>query len=57
MWKALINYINSRSYRCEHTWKKVEKVRVYFYPTDKMPHTTKHIYRCTKCCESKTIKT
>lgn len=56
MWKAIINWINSKAYRCEHNWEEVSTVSVYDDPFNKMPCQTKWIYRCTKCCESKIIK-
>jgi hypothetical protein len=56
MWKAIINWINSKAYRCEHNWEEVNTVNVYDNSFSKIPCQTKWIYRCTKCCESKTIK-
>ena len=57
MWKAIINWINSKAYRCEHDWEQVDKVSVVDDDSSKNPWQIKWIYRCTKCCESKTIKT
>jgi hypothetical protein len=57
MWKAIINWINSKAYRCEHDWEQVDKVSVVDGDSSKNPWQIKWIYRCTKCCESKTIKT
>ena len=56
MWELIKKWIESKSYRCEHDWEMVKEIAVYNYQTDKMPTYTKFIYRCTKCCESKTIK-
>jgi hypothetical protein len=56
MWKAIINLINSKAYRCEHNWEKIDEVNVYWTEKSKLPHRTKHTYRCTRCCEGKTIK-
>lgn len=56
MWKAIINWINSKAYRCEHNWEKIDKVNVYQNKDSKLPNKILHTYRCTKCCESKTIK-
>lgn len=57
MWKAIINFINSKTYRCEHNWQEIHVAEVYseFYASS--PIYFKYIYRCTKCCKSKTIKT
>lgn len=57
MWKAIINWINSKAYRCEHNWEKVHHAEVYSNANDRYPYQTKITYVCTKCCESKTIKT
>ncbi len=56
MWKAIINWINSKTYRCEHEWEKIDTTEVFWKVTDKMPHMSKHTYVCNKCLESKTIK-
>ena len=57
MWKAIINWINSKAYRCEHNWKLMNETEFYNYSSDSMPHKRVFTYRCTKCCEfkSKTI--
>jgi len=55
MWKAIINWINSKAYRCEHDYELLSKIDVIDrdYPH---PIETKYTYRCVKCCEHKTIK-
>lgn len=56
MWKAIINYINSKSYRCKHNWELINEVHVYESSDSKFPHTTKMTYMCYKCGNHKTIK-
>jgi hypothetical protein len=57
MKKALIKLIEKWAYRCEHKWKKVTKDKVYDPTTiGDLPHTIRYLYRCTKCCEQKTIQ-
>lgn len=56
MWEAIINYINSKAYRCEHEWEKIHETEVYLNEDSKMPHMIKHAYVCNKCMESKIIK-
>jgi hypothetical protein len=56
MWKAIINWINSKAYRCEHKWKLLKEVNVFWSAGDKLPHTTKMTYMCSKCGNHKTIK-
>ena len=56
MWKAIVKWIESKSYRCEHDWELVVQNDVYFSSSDKMPHTTRYTYRCTKCCDFKNTK-
>ena len=55
MWKALIELIKSKAYRCEHEWERINETEFYT-ETSKMPVYRKFAYRCTKCCESKIIK-
>lgn len=56
MWKAIINWINSKAYRCEHNWEQISKTNVYDESSSgKYPTTVRCVYRCVKCCESKTI--
>jgi hypothetical protein len=57
MWEAIIKWIESKSYRCKHNWELVSKNNVYWSSEDKIPSKIVHIYRCTKCCESKKIST
>jgi hypothetical protein len=56
MWKAIINWINSKSYRCEHNWEELRVIDVYHDVYSNGPYETKWVYRCTKCCNSKIIK-
>ena len=53
MWEALINWINSKAYRCEHHWEQIKRTDVYETADSKLPHATKFAYRCTKCCNFK----
>ncbi len=57
MWKALIKWVESWSYRCDHKWEKIDELNIYESPWDKMPYQRKHVYMCKNCGESKTIKT
>jgi len=57
MWKAIINYINSKAIRCDHDWELLIEISKYKSSDSKMPYQTRFVYRCTKCCESKIIKT
>ncbi len=57
MWKAIINWINRLNYQCEHNWEKLQTVDVYTNSNSKRPYETKHVYRCTKCCNYKKIIT
>lgn len=53
MWKALIKWIESWSYRCEHDFEKIKETNVYDTPDSKLPYKTLFLYRCKKCCEFK----
>ena len=55
MWKVLIKWVESWSYRCEHDWEVIDKTAVYSKPDDKMPYQINYSYRCKKCCEFKKI--
>jgi len=55
MWKAIINWINSKAYRCEHNYELIKEIDVVT-PGYQYPLQTKWIYRCTKCCDSKIIR-
>jgi hypothetical protein len=57
MWELIKKWIENKSYRCEHNWELLTEKDVYLTSSDKMPHMTKFVYRCKKCCKSKTIKT
>lgn len=57
MWEAIKNYINSKAYRCEHNWQQLDEVHVYTDNDSIRPHTIKRVFVCSKCCNSKIIKT
>lgn len=57
MWEAIKNYINSKAYRCDHEWKQIDEVQVFSEAGDRYPHTIKRVFVCSKCCNSKIIKT
>ena len=57
MWKALIKLVESWSYRCDHDWIKEGSIttETRFGPG----HYCKNkiiTYRCTKCCETRSVK-
>jgi len=56
MWKALINWINSKSQKCEHSWEQLAITHTYGDDLH-LPEKINYTYRCTKCCDSKTIST
>lgn len=55
MWKALIKLVEKWAYRCEHDWSKEEEVKIYSTEDSKMPHSSKHLFVCKKCMETKII--
>ena len=55
MWKALIKWVESWSYRCEHDWVFHDKAEYFNGSYTKMPNKISSVYRCKKCCESKKI--
>ena len=56
MLEAIIEWIKSKSYRCDHDWVLEQKMNIFEYEGAKKPHTTRVTYRCTKCCEFKQKK-
>jgi hypothetical protein len=55
MWKALIKLVETWGYRCEHDYELVHTAEIFSDPTDTTPNSIQFLYRCTKCCESKTL--
>ena len=56
MWEAIINWINSKAYRCEHNYEEKYRTSVFLTEDATLPYQTKILFVCTKCCESKIIK-
>jgi hypothetical protein len=56
MLEAIIEWIKSKSYRCDHEWVLEHKMNIFENESSKKPHTTRTTYRCTKCCEFKQIE-
>jgi hypothetical protein len=54
MWEAIIKWIESRSYRCDHNYELIMQDKLYENHKSKMPHAEIFAYRCTKCCDFKT---
>lgn len=51
MWKAIIQWIKSKSYRCKHDWELEERVKRFDSSNfSKRPDSILIVYRCTKCC-------
>ena len=55
MWKALIKWVESWSYRCDHEWDNGNVNSAYQFPTDKHPYERRVTYICKKCKESKKV--
>ena len=56
MWKALIKWVESWSYRCEHDWDNGQKISTFKNSWDKLPTEIFEVYICKKCKESKKVK-
>lgn len=56
MWQAIINWINSKAYRCEHEWHLINEMENYAKASDPLPSSRRATYMCIKCAEHKTIK-
>lgn len=56
MWNAIINWINSKAYRCNHRWVQINEMETFTKTTDSLPSSIRNTYMCKKCAEHKTIK-
>jgi len=56
MWKALIKLVEKWAYRCEHDWESIIETQTFYTAGDRIPHTRKYVYRCTKCGEPSIIQ-
>ncbi len=54
MWKALVKWVESWSYRCDHDWDKGQHVDIYERGLE-LPIKSFKVYTCKKCKEYKRI--
>ena len=55
MWKALVKWVESWSYRCEHDWEDYGKSKTFGEYGEKHPIAITQTFICKKCKESKTV--
>ena len=55
MWKALVKWVESWSYRCNHDWEDYGKTKTFDEWGSKHPIKIEQTFICKKCKDSKTV--